>query len=211
MKKHWLQLCITVRAECAHPNAGYKPLLISNNFVTFESTTANARRKWPPLRKTMYILKKITDFIYGTRRVRRQYSTNNPDEKVLAADASKGIMTKGDNEVKRGLDWARSQRAVVLLTDKRIKCGQWNIPLEKIESSELVKINTTFGPGQVLKIRTKDQNNFQFGMQMNREWTDQDVLPMALEKRKLKNSLFSITIRLILIGYILYWIIEKVK
>ena len=53
----------------------------------------------------MDILKKITDFIYGTGRVRRKYSTENPDEQVVAADASKGIMTKGDGEVKRGLDW----------------------------------------------------------------------------------------------------------
>jgi len=159
----------------------------------------------------MDILKKITDFIYGTGRVRRQFSTQNPDEKVLAADASKGIMTKGNNDVKRGLDWVTSQRAVVLLTDKRIKCGQWNIPLEEIESSELIKINTTFGPGQVLKISTKDHNNFQFGMQMNKEWTDQEVIPLTLEKGKLKNSLFSIAIRLILIGYIIYWIIEKLK
>ena len=103
------------------------------------------------------------------------------------------------------------QRAVVLLTDKRVKCGQWNIPLEDIVSSELIKINTTFGPGQVLKITTKDQNNFQFGMQMNREWTNKTVLPLTLEKGKLKYSLFSIAMRLILLGYIIYWIIEKLK
>ena len=148
----------------------------------------------------MNILKKITDFIYGTRQVRRQYSTENPDEKVLAADASKGIMTKGNNDVRRGLDWVTSQRAVVLLTNKRIKCGQWNIPLEEIVSSELVKINTSFGPGQVLKITTKDQNNFQFGMQVNGEWTDQKVLSLTIEKGELKNSIFSTVLRLMLLG-----------
>lgn len=163
------------------------------------------------IKETMDILKKITDFIYGTGRVRRKYSTDHPDEKVVAADASKGIMTKGDSDVKRGFDWVTSQRAVVLLSDKRIKCGQWNIPLEDIASSELVKINTTFGSGQVLKITTKDQNNFQFGMQMNREWTDQTVLPLNLEKGKLKYSLFSVAVRLILLGYVIYWIIEKMK
>ena len=155
--------------------------------------------------------KRIINFIYGTRRIRREYSTENPDEKILAADASKGILSKGDNDVKRGLDWVTSQRAVVLLTDKRIKCGQWNIPLEEISSSELIKISTTFGPGQVLKISTKDQNHFQFGMQMNKEWTDQKVLPLTIEKGKLKTSFFSIAIRLILIGYIIYWAIEKLS
>jgi hypothetical protein len=159
----------------------------------------------------MEILKKITDFIYGTGRVRLKFSTDNPNERVLAADASKGIMTKENNEIKRGFDWTTSQRAVLLLTNKRLKCGEWDIPLEKIDSAELVKINTTFGPGQVLKITTNDQDNFQFGMQMNQEWTKQSALPLTLEKGKLKYSLYSIIIRLILVGYIIYWIIEKMK
>ena len=159
----------------------------------------------------MEILKKITDFIYGTEQIKLKFLTDHRDEKVLAADASKGIMTKEKNEVKRGFDWVTSQRAVVLLTDKRIKCGQWDIPLEIIKNAELVKIHTTFGPGQVLKITTNEQDNFQFGMQMNKEWTEQKVLPLTLEKEKLKNSLFSIIIRLILVGYIIYWIIGKLK
>ena len=159
----------------------------------------------------MDILKKITDFIYGTGRIRRKYSTDHPNEKVLAADASKGIITKVNKDITRGLDWVTSQRAVVLLTDKRIKCGRWDIPLDNIATSKLVKINTAFGPGQVLKVTTKDQDNYQFGMQMNREWTEQTVLPLTLEKGKMKYSLFSIAVRLILIGYIIYWIIEKIK
>ncbi|AUP80548.1 hypothetical protein [Flavivirga eckloniae] len=159
----------------------------------------------------MEILKKITDFIYGTRQVREKYSSDNPNEKILAADASKGIMTKGNTEIKRDFGWVNSQRAVVLLTDKRIKCGKWDIPLDNISSAQLVKINTTFGSGQVLKITTKDQNNFQFGMQMNREWIEQSVLPLTLEKGKLKFSLFSIAIRIFLVGYFIYWIIEKMK
>jgi hypothetical protein len=159
----------------------------------------------------MDILKKITDFIYGTSRVRSKYLTEHPDEKVIAADASKGIMTQGENDIKRGADWVTSQRAVILLTDKRISCGNWTIPLENILTAKLIEINTTFGTGQVLKITTKDHHNFQFGMQMNREWTEQSVLPLVFEKGKLKYSLFSIVVRLILIGYLIYWIVEKIK
>lgn len=159
----------------------------------------------------MEILKKITDFIYGTERVRRKFLFDNPDEQVFAADASKGIMTKSDSDIERGIDWVTSQRSVVLLTDKRLQCGQWDILLKDIISSELLKINTTFGPGLVLKITTKDQNDFQFGMQMNREWTEQNVLPLTLEKGKLKYSLFSVALRLIFLGYLIYWIFEKLK
>ncbi len=143
--------------------------------------------------------------------MRRKFSLENPDEKVLAADGSKGIMTKGESDVKRGLAWVTSQRAVVLLTDKRIKCRKWNIPLEEISSAKLIRINTTFGPVQVLKVTTKNQDHFQFGMQLNDEWTDQKILSLNIEKGKLKYSLFSIAVRLILIGYIAYWIIEKLK
>lgn len=159
----------------------------------------------------MEILKKITDFIYRTNSVRRKISANHPDESVLAANASKGIMTKENNDIKRGFDWATSQRAVLLLTNKRLICGEWDIPLEIIETAELVKIHTSFGTGQVLKLTTNDQDNFQFGMQLNKEWTEQTALPLTLEKGKLKHSLYSIIVRLILVGYIIYWIVEKVK
>jgi hypothetical protein len=158
----------------------------------------------------MGILKKITDFIYGTGRVRKKYSVENPSEQIVAADASKGRMTKGNSDVKRDLGWVTSQRAVVLLTNKRLICGQWSIPLEDIFTSELVKINTTFGPAQVLKITTNKQEHFQFGMQMNTEWTEQTVLPLSIEKGKIKFSLVSIVLRLILLGYLVYWIIERV-
>ena len=159
----------------------------------------------------MGILKKFTDFIYRTKQAKKEFLANHPTEKIIVADASKGIKSKGNSEIKRGLDWVTSQRAVVLLTDKRIKCGKWDIPLENILSAKLIKINTTYGPGQVLKIETNDNQNFQFGMQMNNEWIDQKTLPLTIEKGKVKYSLFSIIIRLILIGYIIYWVIGKIK
>ena len=136
---------------------------------------------------------------------------NNPNEKVLAADASKGIVTTSNQDIQRGLDWVTSQRAVVLLTDKRIICGMWTIPLDTIGTAQLVKINSLFGGGQVLKVQTKDDKNYQFGMQINPEWTSQKILPLKLEKGQVKNSLFSIVVRLILVGYLIYWIYNHFK
>ena len=69
------------------------------------------------------LLKGFVDLIYGTGRVRQKFELDNPNEKVLAADASKGIMTTSNQDIQRGLDWVTSQRAVVLLTDKKIVCG----------------------------------------------------------------------------------------
>ena len=128
--------------------------------------------------------------------------------KTLAADGSKGITTKGDKGIEQGLHWVTSQRAVVLLTDKKIKCGQWDIPLENIETAQLLKINSLFGPGQVLKLKTKDEIHYQFGMQFNPEWTNQSVLPLTLEQGQIRTSTFSLIMRLILVGYIIYWLLR---
>lgn len=53
-------------------------------------------------------------------------------------------------------------------------------------------INSLFGSGQVLKVQTTDDKNYQFGMQLNPEWTSQQRLPLTLEKGQVKNSAFSI-------------------
>lgn len=152
--------------------------------------------------------KVLVDLLYGVGRAKANYSKSNPTERILAADASKGIMTSGEKGIKRGLDWITSQRAVVLLTDKKIKCGKWEIPLEYIQSAQLLKISSLVGPGQVLKLKTKDNHHYQFGMQFNPDWTNQSVLPLTLEQGQVKTSTFSLIIRIILIGYVLYWLLR---
>jgi hypothetical protein len=155
------------------------------------------------------LLKGLADLIYRTGQVRKDFSLNHPNEKVLAADASKGIITTTHQEIQRGLDWVTSQRAIILLTDKRIICGKWNIPLDSISTARLFKINSILGSGQVLKIQTTDDKNYQFGMQLNPEWTNQKQLPLTLEKGQVKNSAFSIIVRLIIAGYLIYWLYER--
>ena len=155
------------------------------------------------------LLKGLVDLIYGTERARRKFEQDNPNEKVLAADASKSIVTTTNQGIQRGLDWVTSQRAVVILTDQKIVCGKWTIPLDTISSAQLLKINSLFGGGQVLKVQTKDDKNYQFGMQLNPEWTNQQYLPLTLEKGQVKNSAFSIIVRVIAIGYLIYLIYER--
>jgi len=155
------------------------------------------------------LFKGFVDLIYGTGRARRKFERLNPGEKVLAADASKGIITKDNQDIQRGHDWVTSQRAVVLLTNKKIICGKWTIPLDIISTAQLIKINSLFGSGQVLKVQTVYGENYQFGMQINPEWTSQQRLPLTLEKGKVKHSVFSIIIRIIAIGYLFYWFYEQ--
>ena len=153
--------------------------------------------------------KGLVALVYGVGRVRNQYSKAHPTERILAADGSKGITTKSDKGVERGLDWVTSQRAVVLLTDTKIKCGKWEIPLESVDSAQLLEINSLFGKGLVLKLKTKDNNYYQFGMQFNPEWTNQKALPLSIEEGKVNTSTFSWILRLILLGYIVYYFMKK--
>ena len=147
------------------------------------------------------LLKGLVDLIYMTGRARRKFEHANPDEKVLAADGSKGIITKENQDVQYGFHWASSKRAVILLTDKKIVFGKWIILLDAITAVQLIK----YGNGQVLKIQTEDGKNYQFGMQINPEWTNQSILPLTLQKEEVKYSFLSIIARLILFGYIVYF------
>jgi hypothetical protein len=155
------------------------------------------------------LMKGFVDLIYGTGRVRRKYEQTNPDEKVLAADASKGIITNHDQGITRGADWVTSQRAVLLLTSNKVVCGKWTIPIEQIQSTQLLKFRSLFGDGAVLKLQTVDGTNYQFGMQINPEWIDQQVIPLTYEQTKIKHSPFSIAIRVIAVGYLIYWAYER--
>lgn len=154
--------------------------------------------------------KRMVDFIYPTNRVKRKYLLKNPTETVLASDACKGIVTSKNKDIQRDASWITAQRAVILLTDKNIVCGKWIIPLEDVRSAHLITFSSLLtGKGQVLKIQTKDDKFYQFGMEYNREWTNQSILPMTTEKGEVKYSTFSIILRVLIIGLLIYWIYEK--
>lgn len=154
-------------------------------------------------------MKGLVDLIYGTGRVRREYEQSHPDEKVLAADASKGIIKNQNQGVIRGTDWVSSQRSVLLLTSKKVVCGKWTIPIDQIQSAQLLKFRSLFGDGAVLKFQAEDGTHYQFGMQINPEWTEQQIIPLSYEQAQIKHSTFSIALRVIAFGYLVYWVYER--
>ena len=158
---------------------------------------------------SIQLSKSLVDLIYGTKQVRKKFELDHPTEKVLAADASKGIITSSNEDVTRGLNWITSQRAVILLTDDKIVCGKWTIPLHTIASAKLMKFSSLLGGIHVLKIQTVDNVNYQFGMQLNSEWTKQQRIPLTLEKGKVKQSTFSTLVRLFALGYLIYLLYER--
>ena len=100
------------------------------------------------------IIKAFVDLIYGANSKRKRFESQN-NEIVISSDASKGIFTKQNNNITRATDWIVSQRAVILLTEKQIVSGKWQIPIDNISYATLVKINSLLGGRQVLKIETK--------------------------------------------------------
>ena len=153
-------------------------------------------------------MKGFVDLIYGVRRTKKIFRSKNPLETIYASDGSKSILTSDTKVIERGMEWVTSQRAVVLLTNKRIICGKWSIPLIDISEAQLLKVRSLFGAGQVLRVRTNDAN-YQFGMQLNKEWTNQNILPLTIEEGKIKISPFSKIIRFVLVAYLIYWLFEK--
>jgi len=154
-------------------------------------------------------MKGLVDLIYGAGNIRSKYEQSNSGVQVLAADASKGIITKQDGRVTRGADWVISQRAVLMLTSKEIVCGKWTIPIDQIQSSQLLKIRSLFGGGAVLKIQTTEGTDCQFGMQINSEWIEQKIIPLTYEQAKINHSPFSTAVRIIAIGCLIYWAYER--
>lgn len=155
--------------------------------------------------------KRIVDLIYKTNQVKQKYQLQEPTETIFATDACKGIAMVHNQDVRRGSDWTTAQRAVILLTDKKIVCGKWIIPLDNICSAILLKYTSFLtGKGQILKIQTKDNKFYQFGMEQNSEWTNQHILPLTIEKGQMKHSAYSIIIRLLALGLLVYWLYEGI-
>ncbi|MDX1959679.1 MAG: hypothetical protein SFU98_13975 [Leptospiraceae bacterium] len=155
------------------------------------------------------LLKSLVDLIYGIKQVRKKFKLNNPYETLLAIDGCKFIETKINQEVQYGKDWVNSQRAIILLTNKKIICGKLIIPLENILNAQLFFFGSLLGKGQVLKIQTIEGKHYQFGMQLNPEWTNQKYLSLKLENGKIKFSFYSIFIRLLALGSFAYFVYEK--
>jgi len=155
------------------------------------------------------VIGKIVNFIYGTNRVVLKFKEANPDEKVIAANGVKAIKSEPKTEVDTGAHWIVSKRAVAILTDKRIKCGNWSIPLKEITSSELVNLNGLISKGQLLNVSTANNEGYQFGMQLNKDWTKSEDLKLTYIDKEIKTSTFSWLIRIGLIVYLGYQVYEK--
>ncbi|OHD07950.1 MAG: hypothetical protein A2086_01470 [Spirochaetes bacterium GWD1_27_9] len=155
------------------------------------------------------IIRKITNIIYNSNSIRKKYLLENPSEKIIMCDASKSVKLDEDKTPEYGKEWITAKRCVFIFSDKKIKAGKWEIPINQIDNAELIKFSTLYGKGMVLKISTIQNEYYQFGLQYNKEIENQNILNFKISEQKLKLSLFSIIIRIIAISFLIYYIITK--
>ena len=79
----------------------------------------------------------------------------------------------------------------------------------QLQSNKFSQFRSLFGDGAVLKLQTVDGTNYQFGMQINPECTQQKVIRLSYEQTKIKHLPFSIAVRVLAIGYLVYWAFER--
>ncbi|HBD94751.1 MAG: hypothetical protein A2015_01550 [Spirochaetes bacterium GWF1_31_7] len=155
------------------------------------------------------VIRKVTNFIYNTKSKRKKFVFSYPDEKIILCDAAKGVKLKNDKVPEYGKEWVIAKRCALLISEKQIIAGNWNINISDIKEAEVIKFGTIYGKGMVLKINTNNNEYYQFGLQYNKVLEEQNIITINIKKQELKLSIFSLLIRLLALGFLLYYIITK--
>ena len=106
---------------------------------------------------------------------------------------------------RRSQNWALSRRAWFHIYDDRIECGDWVLPFDRITNAKVYITKQTLISVSVLQLEVSGQV-YQFGFNPWARPISKLPLEITQGRVKLKNSPFSILVRVILVGYIVYLI-----
>ena len=140
----------------------------------------------------------------------KRYKNKHPDTPVLIADATKARQMEANADVKNGAGWIFSRRAVLMLTEDKLVCGDWHIPLNQIDSVSLLEVKQLFLKTHILKVQSNGQH-YQFGLPYNPSWEEQTHFPLKAEATKLSFSSFSIITRIIAFLVIAWYIFQQFR
>lgn len=101
-----------------------------------------------------------------------------------------------------------ARRDWLKIYDDRIECGIWEIPYAEVKEAIVYKTRQGFIPVKILVLSTED-GNFQFGVN---PWSNpfrHMAIPLRQESMKLEYSLFSTAIRVLVVGYLVYWACQR--
>ncbi len=104
---------------------------------------------------------------------------------------------------RRSANWVAARRAWFKIFEDRFECGDWVIPLDAVEKAILYTGRQFFMPVSVLELQTAAQT-YQFGFN---PWVKLERhLIMDFEKQTVRfgYSAFSVVIRIILAGYLIF-------
>lgn len=138
----------------------------------------------------------------------KKMPTESPHEISVDNDAEElkplyRCMTKGvrgaAEEFEYGLKWITSRRAFLNVFQDRLECGDWIISHCDILEAVLFQTRSGIIPCFILKLRTAE-NTFQFGLNGNKYWKGDLPFGVTRTKGRLRYSLFSIIIRVLLVA-----------
>ena len=115
---------------------------------------------------------------------------------------TKATTAEGD-DVRRGLSWVLSRRGTLKVTTDALICGDWNIPYAEISDAVLFSLRGAVFPGYVLRVKSGSQI-YQFGLNPGKYWKGELPFECERDSARIGRSWFSTTVRVLLIGYIVY-------
>jgi len=133
------------------------------------------------------LYREITNGLYLVSSQVQQYRARNNNVPVLAAGATKARKMHQAEEVRSGAGWMMARRATLILTQEKLICGSWKIPLASIKEARLLRVKSMFAKALVLKV-SAEKDYYQFGLQYDPAWETQTALPLIIEEGKINRS-----------------------
>jgi len=120
--------------------------------------------------------------------------------------------TKATNKEKgdprHSSNWITSRRTSFCVYDEHIECGNWYFEAKEIKNPILFKSKQGFIKFDLIQFDYKDQT-YQFGFNPWAHPAQYINIDFKIEYKNVKFSPFSIVLRLLLIGVIVYYIVTK--
>jgi hypothetical protein len=153
----------------------------------------------------------LTNLIYLVPWQVKQFKAREPHSQILAAGATKARKFDQASDVRYEAGWVTARRGALILTPEKLICGSWDIPLSTVTTATLLRIRSLFAKALILKISTDKGDHYQFGLQYDPAWERQTILKLAIEDARLKYSLFSAILRIILFIWLIWLIIQWLR
>jgi hypothetical protein len=145
----------------------------------------------------------IVNLMYRTNARVSAFESEYPDDVVLASTGSKALRTDAPIPLERSPRWVFSRRAVVIVSDRRVVCGDWEFPISDIQEARANAFKGLLSSGQVLLIHAGAWH-YQIGMNAGGDWLDKLPFEVSRSEIPLTMSPFSKMVRLFLIAAVAY-------